>query len=109
MADDDALKTQQVDTLLYTAIFELLTEDYASAKRSFKEFTKRLEAGEHPDVTDIVSIVANLMDDVTELELFEPLIEEEDYDEETEVRSGEKVIQFEITTLMDEDPKKRLN
>jgi len=94
----DDLDSMECDSLLYGALASLLSDERSEAIDILSLLVEKLKRGDGLSSEDIISVACSFMDDLAELGVF-------DDDELT----GDDLVEFEIKTFKDEDPKKRLN
>lgn len=97
--DLDELRAMETDTLLYGALVSILSSDRPESIAALTVLLEKLKANQALDPHNTVDVLLAVMDDLQEIGYF-------DGDGEEDEEGG---VEFEIRTIKDEDPKKRLN
>ena len=95
----DDLDSMECDSLLYGALASLLSDERPEAIEILTLLVEKLKRGDPLVSEDIVSVACSFMDDLAELGMF---------DDDSDL-IDDNLVEFELKTFKDEDPKKRLN
>jgi hypothetical protein len=84
-------------SLLYGFLSTVLEGEKEEAVALLKDLVSKMESGTSFDINDLVPVICNFMEDLEDL----GYVSLED--------PGEEMVGFDIKTVKDDDPKKRLN
>lgn len=87
---------EATDTVLYNLLFSLLGKDKNKIISNLELLSNNIKNNQFLDIEDLVALLMTTISDLAELGYLE---EEED----------ENLVEFDVVTYPDEDPKKRLN
>lgn len=104
MSNKESNDASEIGAMLYGALSSLLLEETTESVAFLKHLVAKLEGGEKLPVEELVDLTVAFFEDLTELGYIE--FDDED---DTESFSQEDLVEFEINTIPDVDPKKRLN
>jgi hypothetical protein len=93
------------DTLLYGALISFLSDERAESVEAFTVLVEKLKSDLEINPHDMVAALVAVLDDLSDMGYFG----EDNEDELDGEYEGDDLVEFEIRTLKDEDPKKRLN
>jgi predicted RNA methylase len=97
---NDELNSMECDSLLYGMLASLVSEEKEEVIAVLTHLLDKLNRGDTILPEQVISVTLAFVEDLEELGYL--------YDEDSE-DPDEDLIEFEIKTLKDEDPKKRLN
>lgn len=104
MSKNEADVSNEMGSLLYGALSSLLLEEKQESVAFLKHLVERLESGDKLPVEELIDLTVAFFEDLSELGYIEYADEDN-----TESFSQEDLVEFEINTIPDTDPKKRLN
>jgi hypothetical protein len=107
MSDKESLKDLETISLLYGTLTALLMEDKDDAVALLKHLVERIENGNSIAVTDLVELTLSFVEDLDELGYIEDTYDLEE--DSTDELVTDNLVEFDIKTFPDVDPKKRLN
>jgi len=102
--DLDELRVMEIDSVFYGALVNIMSNDLPGAVALVTVLLEKLKAKETLETDTAVDVLLTVVDD----------LEESGYFEEREANGGfdgpeDYEVEFDIKTVPDEDPKKRLN